>query len=304
MIRLTATAIGPIAAELLDAHHEIEVLAVFERSFYVMTHGGLVCRGAEGIGLGPINVPLEEADAIDWRQIGVDTETEGELTHGTLTFGDTVSISTSHAKVWQPPPWKPLSEATNRGLDVLHAIAQPRLPSEGLSALVLARAPGNLSSVAKAAAPQLDHLRASLPGLLVSQQATKDTTRALTLLLGLGPGLTPSGDDVIGGMMLALTALGGTRLRDALWEALTPELGDLTTEISAMHLSAAADGLGADAVHRLGNVILAGEAHAIPGLLEHVSRIGHCSGWDTIAGFVLTIEAALRNRNAKAARKE
>jgi hypothetical protein len=299
MIRLSATSIGPIAADILATHHDLEVLAVFERSFYLMAHGGLVCVGAQGIGRGPINVPLAGAAAIDWRQLGIDAEVKAEAHGRTLLIGEEVRISLD-APAWQPPEWAVFSPDTSEnGLVALHMHSAQRLPQQGLAALVLAAGDvGTRNPEAKAAAREVATLRSQLPDMLATEQLHSDSIRALTLLLGLGPGLTPSGDDLIGGMMLALTAIDRIRLRDAIWDALTPELGDLTTEISAMHLAAAADGMGAEAVHELANAVLAGDEAAIPAYLDRVGRIGHCSGWDTMAGFALTIAAALSQGKA------
>jgi hypothetical protein len=295
MIHLAATSIGPIAAELFAAHREIEVIAAFERSFYLMCHGGLVCVGVEGIGRGPINVTLEDAEKIDWRDAGVFHEVKGEAGPGRLVIGDDVTIRLDDTPVWQPPAWAPYDRGrAERGVTLLRQLATDRAPDEGLAALVFAPGSnGARTPTARAASAQMAALAAGLPAMLRDGRPSPDLERALTLLLGLGTGLTPSGDDVIGGVFLALTALGRAPLRDALWAGLASELGDLTTEISAMHLSAAADGLGAEAVHALANAMLAGDRQAIPGQLERVGRIGHTSGWDTVTGFALTLAAAL-----------
>lgn len=297
MLRLAATSIGPIAAEILAEGHDVEVLAVFERSFYLLAHNGLVCVGAEGIGRGPINVILHDAGAVSWQNAGILAEVKGHALADRLVIGEHFTASLIAAERWQPPAWTPFDPATaDRGLAALRALALQRMPEAGLAPLVFAAdGKGPRTPATRAAASQVHVLQARLPRALSAGAIDAESLRALTLLLGLGPGLTPSGDDLIGGMMLALTALGHADLRDALWHGLAPELDDLTTEISAMHLSAAADGLGAEAVHLLANVLLAGDTRALPGQLDGVARIGHCSGWDTLAGFVLTIAAAVGN---------
>ena len=65
-------------------------------------------------------------------------------------------------------------------------------------------------------------------------------------LIGLGPGLTPSGDDFIGGAMIALHTLGHGELAAALAEWVLPISRERTGKISFAHLSCAADGEGGD----------------------------------------------------------
>jgi Protein of unknown function (DUF2877) len=103
--------------------------------------------------------------------------------------------------------------------------------------------------------------------------------------------LTPSGDDLLGGMMLALSALGRNEMRDALWATIGAELDDLTVPISAMHLSAAADGLGAEAMHRMIAAVVAGDAGAIARLLPTMAAIGATSGFDALAGALMVLRA-------------
>ena len=106
-------------------------------------------------------------------------------------------------------------------------------------------------------------------------------------------GLLACGDDLLGGVFLTLSALGGEPLRDALWEALAPELDLLTAGISGAHLAAAAGGLGAASVHEALAAIMSGDQAMLPGHLNIMRGIGHSSGFDTLAGIVLTLEAAL-----------
>ncbi|MFX8976555.1 DUF2877 domain-containing protein, partial [Acinetobacter baumannii] len=43
---------------------------------------------------------------------------------------------------------------------------------------------------------------------------------ALVNLIGLGPGLTPSGDDLVGGALIALAELDLPNIRDVLWSTI------------------------------------------------------------------------------------
>src|SRR5690606_34858462 len=61
-------------------------------------------------------------------------------------------------------------------------------------------------------------------------------------LLGLGPGLTPSGDDFLAGALAALYGVGARDHVQLLWSKLEPCLSSATNEISAAHLRCAASG--------------------------------------------------------------
>ena len=118
-------------------------------------------------------------------------------------------------------------------------------------------------------------------------------------LIGLGPGLTPSGDDFFGGLMIGLGNFGMARIAKTIWLGLQPDLTKRTNLISIAHLEAAAAGMGHGAVHALLLALRDGETSAIDRTMMDVSAIGHSSGWDTLAGLVLAIRLALENQDAR-----
>lgn len=289
---LSASSIGAIAAELLDEGGEVEVIAAFDRSAYLMCSRGLVCVGLPSIGRGPINVLV--SDQSQWpggRAFGLHEGVKGVAGRRQLSIGPDLVITTQGAPVWTPPAF-PETASFERGVAVLRAAMPARLPTDGLAALVFdPSARSAMTPTAQAGAPQIAALAAALPATIASGRWSDDAMRAALLLLGLGPGLTPSGDDFLGGVMLALTARGQAGLRDALWESLAGELDDLTVPVSAMHLSAAADGMGAEAVHDLINALAAGDEPLIMPALNLVLALGATSGADTVAGLAAGLGA-------------
>lgn len=277
---------GAIAHEVLGDDGDLRVIAVFERSIYVAAPRGIVCIGA-AIGEGPINVEIARVPAAGWSGAGVVMDTEGRASDRLLTLAD-ARLDVSAAAIWMPEPAPRFSPDTVRaGLAAMHAST----PSpDGLARLVILRTPAS-NSVERAASGPIDALRHELPNVLTAGTWSRDAIRAATLLTGLGPGLTPSGDDLLGGLMLALSATGHVGLRDALWAFLEPELDALTVPISAMHLSAAADGMGSRPLHVLRDSIIAGDVTG--DAIAEVAAIGHTSGWDAAAGIVLGLTAAL-----------
>ena len=125
-------------------------------------------------------------------------------------------------------------------------------------------------------------------------------------LVGAGRGLTPSGDDALCGVLLALAAIDTDAARAALTVVRTAVEGALsrTTSISAALLVAAARGYAVPDVVRLvsrwsagGPGEVAGAATTLSGdpapdeLLERVLAIGHSSGRDLLSGVTGALRA-------------
>lgn len=122
---------------------------------------------------------------------------------------------------------------------------------------------------------------------------------AVAALVGLGPGSTPSGDDVLCGVALTLRLLGETKRLDALAASVRPRLG-ATNGVSAQLLEAALLGYAVPQVTEL--LRLLGRppqsdddspncSAALVDALEQVTRIGHSSGTDLLTGIHATLTA-------------
>ena len=286
---------GPVAAEILGNDGEAEIIAVFERCFYVAAPGGILCIGLEALGDGPLHVLLSAPSTpLLWPRLGVTREAKGWVRGRRLGIGPDLTLDLTALPEWHPPPWPMAATASIRaGLAEVRMLAAPRCPTEGLSCLVLAPGRTQRDRTAEAAAPLVHELQSALQHAIAISQVDARLIRLATLLIGLGPGLTPSGDDLLGGIFLALSALNQTKLRDRLWAALEPELEHLTVEISSAHLAAAADGLAAAAVHAALNALLSHDTATLPYHVQALGALGHSSGFDTLAGIVLTFDAAL-----------
>jgi uncharacterized protein DUF2877 len=111
----------------------------------------------------------------------------------------------------------------------------------------------------------------------------------VTRWLGRGPGLTPSGDDILVGMLVALQL---SRVIDvaalaALREPLEAAAGRLTTDISAEYLHHACRGMAAAPVCDLLVALDRGEVVAVAGAVERLGSYGHTSGMDCALGVVV-----------------
>jgi hypothetical protein len=240
----SAEVTGRLARDAL-AGGEGEVCAVFRRSFYLRCPGErYACVGDAALGHGPLNALL------------------ADFTMPPLEAR--ISVSTQAALVWQPPPHE---RPANLGL--LREKARSLIPAEGLGCLVI----GAHNALSGHAQPALEALERWLVGNALANEAEQ--------LIGLGPGLTPSGDDYFGGMLVALRLTGRGVQTEGLWRWLQPRLKERTSAISAAHLAAAAAGEAHEALHEVLNGSLD---------LEKLGRVGHCSGWDALAGAVAVLK--------------
>jgi len=95
-------------------------------------------------------------------------------------------------------------------------------------------------------------------------------------LVGLGPGLTPAGDDVLAGLLVGLHH--DVTRRDAVIERLLPRLSR-TTALSATLLRHAALGHGVPALLDVADLLAApGQVDLIPRAVDRLTGVGHSSG--------------------------
>jgi Protein of unknown function (DUF2877) len=139
-----------------------------------------------------------------------------------------------------------------------------------------------------------------------SEQIARDLTQALRSSdvelarvvrrsIGLGPGLTPAGDDVLVGMLAVLTsgAAAALPIASRLRGALAPVL-HLTSDVSRHLLSQAARGLPGRSLHELGRSLLEGAPeHTLARALARVLDTGCTSGGDACTGLAAACHLSL-----------
>jgi Protein of unknown function (DUF2877) len=108
-------------------------------------------------------------------------------------------------------------------------------------------------------------------------------------LVGLGPGLTPSGDDFLGGMAFAIHMLHfnypGLDLPGLASQV--EELRPLTHPISFALLSDLVRGHAVAPLHQITNDLLGGQSFSyIRPYVYQLASLGHSTGWDLLAGLL------------------
>jgi hypothetical protein len=193
---------------------------------------------------------------------------------------ETVSLDIAGAVVWYAPPsirkasmsgklWEALGASLLAGLSALNR-------GRGFGSLLLG---GNVEFPLSSAVPQVVKLaqayRANSPRQVLETSVP---------LLGAGPGLTPSGDDLVGAALFARALLPGYGAEwKAVSQALVEEAKIRTNPISAALFSDLAGGESFDALHWLTTTRDgAGDAAA-----RRLIALGHSSGWDMLTGFAI-----------------
>jgi hypothetical protein len=116
----------------------------------------------------------------------------------------------------------------------------------------------------------------------IGRLAPLDALRVAAVALGgLGPGLTPAGDDMLSGILFAFRALGGPTVQPGL-TAVTALVR--TGDLSAALLTAAAGGFHIEPVHDLVMAAAAGDTNAAAKAASDLDRFGSSSGADVAYG--------------------
>lgn len=139
-------------------------------------------------------------------------------------------------------------------------------------------------------------LRGLAQSLVEAALAGRPVAPHVAGLLGVGGGLTPSGDDALCGVLLGLRGIGGPEARaaHARVAAVVGASTSRTSSLSASLLLAATRGYAVPDVVRL--VVLltrSGESRdaGLDEVLRRVLAIGHSSGADLVAGLAGTVAA-------------
>jgi hypothetical protein len=277
------------------------VLAVFRRTFYCIDdEDALFCMGSPAVGRAPLTVLCAVSQPINWRASNLRAGARADFDGRSLIVDGRFVFPFVGARIWNPP--RELARIDRRavasGLSALAAEARCRAPRDGFGPLIerLCRAPAADPSpipstpLARAASRGIAALGTWLrEGPFGAGAGVPALPSAPEDLIGLGPGLSPSGDDFLGGVMIALRALGAGAAAQALAGRLLPLARRKTPFISYAHLRCAAEGVGAEPLHRAVAAVAAPSARDIGVSLDDLDRFGATSGWDALAGTALVL---------------
>jgi hypothetical protein len=278
--------VGVLAHRVLGSGRRGHIAAVFERSLYAVLDDCWICIGPEDLGSGPLHLLCT---GIEPRRFSPGKGVA--IVDRTILVDDMPFAGFETASVWAPPPSPDWTlDSLRTGLAAVDEVWRLLPVEQGLAASGGVQSPAQPSRVLMVASPGLATLKRLIEAGLGGHRSAPRDYSGIIELIGLGPGLTPSGDDLIGGALVALASVGRLATRDALWRACRAHLRR-TNEISAAHLRSAALGYAAAALHEAIHAAIAGQVDRIKPALAALSRIGHSSGLDTFAGALMVLRA-------------
>jgi len=296
---------GILAHEICARGAAAHVVAIFERSFYLRAGEIFLCVGEPAIGNGPLT--LLAGAGVRLSDLDLRPDEPAVISEQEIIIGERLRLCLDACEVWGPPAWPDaappdvLSEtcgALARRVDAASAGLAPvafgapvptplaRTASECIAQFrcwLIEQTVG----WAKARSSRRAHADQRMVGTLRFAHPTGESGRsksalaAVCDLIGLGPGLTPSGDDFLAGALAALDAFGAAEACAALAHAIMLTLPGRTSPLSACLLRASCAGHVSERLHDAVSALLVGDVEAST---EAAESIGHTSGWDMLAG--------------------
>ena len=285
--RLRVERMAPRAKVWLEVTRQAFVQYSFERVIdLVNQESEVMAISSHEIGAGPFSLVLESGGFPG----NIDTGVEILVFENGLWLGDWL-IDAEGAETWNPvPKWHSVNSKSSN-LRWVAQIAREELTHhaelDSLARLVL-------NPVANSPLPAkiLQAAEQNIPLLFSSIQETNASLlgKAAKGLAGLGPGLTPAGDDLLLGAMHGLWVTKPEADSRDLSGVIARAAAPRTHVLSAAWLEAAAEGEAAEQWHNLIEAISNHDELLLKHAIGRILPTGHTSGSDALGGFLGVIE--------------
>jgi len=284
------THIGELAMNLLVNGSGI-VIAVFEKSWYLqainttLNHHTLFCLGTDLLVDGPINARTTYSQLP-----AIENGSPWHSKYNKLTIGNAIDLNCANA--------------------ITTGIKNPRAvccnsSDIDRSIIKLLQSHSQNHEKQNSTNQQInDRLQKGIQQLELWLQ-TENTTSPkqtpilqpdqISNLIGTGGGLTPTGDDILVGALIALKHTGRITKFRALSDQIKKYAPGLTNHISYAHLLAACEGKAVSLLHELLESISTNDTTQVLQALHALDCYGHSSGKDALRGLLAVINSGVVN---------
>lgn len=273
MLSINALSISPAARDWLANSRYPRFLNLFERACNLINERKEVMSiVTPQIGNGPFNLVVEEKVLFNAHLTARSPvfNRENQIHLGDLT------IHTANARLWNPcPDWETLHA---RREDIIKKLESFPVPNCQLL------------------------VPDSLISNLFTALCNKDILAAKTLtskLAGLGGGLTPTGDDIILGALLATWIIYPFHVAKIFAEDISNAAAPLTTSLSAAWLRSAGRGEAGILWQEFFEALIDGTMMNLQLRVDRLLSVGDTSGSDALAGFLGTFVSWAETKNQK-----
>jgi hypothetical protein len=270
------------------------VHSVFDKTINVMCleNGELYTLACNRVDNAPNTLVI---DVNSFGELGINMNGSVQVAHNRIDIGSKLVIAMDHAKMWESivPSYPTAVELLkinvakmNRHMD-MHGtrggmkkpLPSHRMFEEAVSSMLLERSEMLLTAL-------LRHEMSTAFDMAVR-------------LVGLGPGLTPSGDDFLVGLFTIFNMPNSPCSEWTDFSArVVQEAQGLTNEISYMAMKKASLGRVRESILKLLHALIAGSQEELLLALDRVLNIGSSSGTDIATGLVRGLEINI-NRGGK-----
>jgi hypothetical protein len=278
---------------------QARILHVFDRACNLINeHGEVLSIVGPHIEAGPFNLVI--ATEVSFSAY-IDVRSPVSIRTDRLQLGN-LTISITGAHIWSPrPDWESLhAKRAAIAADGLQSCLSAWKSNSFESSLGLELFPGK--EVAAAApresilpvgltSERFPAVQSSLTNSFRSALASADLAACLNAaqkLAGLGPGLTPAGDDYILGGVLAAWIIHPPEIARALANRVTNVAAPLTGSLSGAWLRSAGRGEAGIVWHVFFEALVSSDPARIQAAMDSILAVGATSGADALAGFTST----------------
>ena len=279
MQTINALTLTPNVNDWLGTSHHLRILHIFDRACNLINERGEVLSiVTPQIGDGPFNLVVERKIFFTER---VSLQSQVCLARNQLILGD-LMIHIASAKVWNPrPDWENLH---NRKADIGHRLTQLPITNYRSSTGLDMHSKNPSGLLEQHGLRNTQSLISNLPSALANADVS-NAKEITSRLAGLGPGLTPSGDDYLMGALYAAWIIHPFTVASVLAHEIANTAAPLTTSLSAAWIRSAGKGEAGVLWHDFFDALESTSRPRMQETMKKILAVGETSGADALAGF-------------------
>lgn len=285
-VRLAA----PAALRWLEHRRPARPLHIFQAACNLInSEGEVLSLIRDPVEMNPLALQLDQLETLDFTHV-IDVTSPVRIAMDSIFVGG-LEIHLEPSTEWPPrPQWEAIrSQHAKPLLEEMESLVMDTSSEDSLASLLH---PEGFSPAFHSVAwlkHSLPHVEQILHGLNALDSASMKQGAAK--LAGLGPGLTPGGDDFLVGVMHALWCCLDPAKAGPLCHELVITMEEKTNALSVNYLRCAAEGEASQSWHTLVDTLAGEDKSRLQQAVESLTSLGHTSGQDALSGFLLSLRA-------------